>query len=255
VNIAKVMRLVGVVLLATANACYSPQLRDCVFSCGEQDRCPEGLTCASDGWCRVDALSPACPCICDPVQQTCCTSSDACDLLAPTYAPVCRSVEVANGQGIKCKTQEECDHAFTCVFDEGQTLGSCHRFCDTASDCTGSGGLCTDIVGPIQTCSTSCNPLDAAGCASEFTCEIFWEGNGGGLAWTDCHFHGGGDAGSSCASDADCKRPTFCRGAPAGTCTRYCTMDNPNCSAPLQCRPLDQDKVIIDGVEWGYCGN
>ena len=86
-------------------------------------------------------------------------------------------------------------------------------------------------------------------------CIISYEGTGGGRAWTDCHVHGGGDTGASCTSDADCKRARPCRGAPAGTCTEYCsTADSSTCPSPLTCQPLDQSGVVVDGIDWGYCG-
>ena len=250
------MRALVLLLLATGS-CYSPHLRDCTLKCGVENSCPEGLQCASDGWCRTDVSAPACPCTCDPLQQSCCAAGDSCDLVAPAFVAECRDVSIDGEQGIRCRAPEECGRSLSCVIEPGAVDGTCHRFCDAEGDCQGGGGLCALSLGstPVRVCTTRCNPFDSQGCPPEFSCIIGYEGTGGGRAWTDCQVHGGGDIGASCASDADCKRARLCRGAPAGTCTEYCsTADSNTCPSSLTCKPLDQSGVVIDGIDWGYCG-
>jgi hypothetical protein len=47
-----------VLVLALTGACYSPQYRDCQFSC-TQNQCPAGLEC-TDGVCRLPGMTGAC---------------------------------------------------------------------------------------------------------------------------------------------------------------------------------------------------
>ena len=251
------MRALLLLLVATGSACSSPHVRDCTLTCGVENACPDGLQCASDGLCRFDVNAPACLCTCDPLQQSCCAGGETCDLVAPSFAAECRSVSSGGEQGERCQAPEECGRTLSCVMEPDAVDGTCHRFCSADGDCAGGGGLCALSLGmtTVRVCTTGCNPFDSQGCPSEFSCIISYEGTGGGRAWTDCRVHGDGDTGASCTGDADCKREKVCRGAPAGTCTEYCsTADSSTCPSPMTCMPLDQSGVVIGGIDWGYCG-
>lgn len=103
-----------------------------------------------------------------------------------------------------------------------------------------------------KACTTRCDPKGAGGCAADHTCVLDWQGT---RAWTDCRVAGSGGERTSCRDHSDCKRGLFCRGAPAGTCVRYCRSGANDCAHGATCRPLAPgDDVVVDGVAFGYCG-
>ncbi len=173
---------------------------------------------------------------------------------------MCREVTHSGTQGLSCVAATHCAQAHSCVDDPAPgSEGTCKQFCDTDDDCTGSAGsLCEPRVGTTlqRVCTTGCVPVDAAGCAGDFTCVIAYEGTGGARAWTDCRLKGDGKQGDLCTDHDDCKRGHFCR-ANFGldTCVEYCVKEGENtCPSGTSCKQLDGDNVLVGGVEYGYCG-
>ena len=54
--------LVGSTLLATGS-CYTTPKPECAFLCGEAESCPDGYSCAGDGWCKRDDVPTTFDCV------------------------------------------------------------------------------------------------------------------------------------------------------------------------------------------------
>lgn len=52
--------MVRLVLIALLSGCYQPSLADCASTCGSSNSCPDGTSC-SNGVCRLEGASGACP--------------------------------------------------------------------------------------------------------------------------------------------------------------------------------------------------
>ncbi len=44
-------------------SCYTTPKPECAFLCGEADSCPDGYSCATDGWCKRDDVPSTFDCI------------------------------------------------------------------------------------------------------------------------------------------------------------------------------------------------
>jgi hypothetical protein len=53
-----------VLLAASALAlagCFTPSMPQCSYACGDNGACPEGYTCAPEGYCKLEGFTGACP--------------------------------------------------------------------------------------------------------------------------------------------------------------------------------------------------
>jgi hypothetical protein len=44
-------------------SCYSTPNPECAFLCGEADSCPDNYSCATDGWCKRNDITPDYDCM------------------------------------------------------------------------------------------------------------------------------------------------------------------------------------------------
>jgi hypothetical protein len=281
---------IALIFLAGAG-CYRPAFEDCALTCGQSALCPDDLECVA-GLCRTAGHAGACPdpdggaivadappgtpdappgtpdaadlpdastmcTTCDPVTQSCCEATLACDLSAAGEA-FCRGVGAGSTQGIPCTVGSECARGYSCVGPDGAaTTGSttCHEFCDADGDCGGQGGLCDVRVAgtAVKACTTTCTPISQVGCQLTFACTPALAADGS--RWhTDCRRVGAGSQGNACTSNEECKRNLICAGSPK-RCTKVCEMGAAGgnaCIGQSTCTRLGTG-ATFGGVEYGAC--
>lgn len=110
--------------------------------------CDPGDPCARDGnGVPHDCLEARCtPVPCDPMAQTGCAESEACDLVEATAG--CRKVGTAKlGEPCAEYLGLGCRRGLTCVD------GACRKICRNDADCTGGGGCLLGGSRPFAFCS------------------------------------------------------------------------------------------------------
>ena len=189
-------------------------------------RCATGQICGSTGCTSTCAESP-----CRLVTPQCgCPGGQSCYLSGATR--LC-SATGASAEGAVCTGVASCATGLICInVSSGTTaVNQCHRFCDTDSNCVGTGSLCAytlsdgagGAVPGARVCSRSCSPTAQTGCSAGTACHIFRESTGAMRYFFDCAAPvGTGGAYASCTDISDCRAGFACVGTP-GTCLRYCS--------------------------------
>lgn len=249
-------------IACTVDRCLEPT-SGTVPSCNytpDDSRCATGQICTATGCistcsespCRL--VTPQCGC---PGGQSC-YSSGATRLCSATGAST---------EGTACTGVSSCAAGLICInVSSGTTaVNECHRFCDTDSDCIGTGSICAytlddgagGTVPGVRVCSRSCSPTAQTGCAPGTACNIFRETAGAMRYFFDCAAPvGTGGIGASCTSPANCRAGFACVGTP-GTCQRYCASPGligtaGGCSSGEACYGFTTP-LIVGTTEYGVC--
>jgi hypothetical protein len=194
---------------------------------------------------------------CDPLTQSCCEATLACDLSASGDA-FCRGVGAGSTQGIPCTVGSDCARGYSCVATDGSArlaATTCHEFCAGDGECNGQGGFCDVRVAgsAVKACTTTCTPITHVGCQTAFACTPALAADGS--RWhTDCRRTGIGAQGATCTGNEECRRGLICAGSPK-ICTKVCRMDAPGnsaCSGGSTCKRLGTG-AVFGGVEFGAC--
>jgi hypothetical protein len=249
-------------IACTVDRCLEPT-SGAVPSCNytpDDARCATGQICGSGGCISTCGESP-----CRLVTPQCgCPGGQSCYLSGATR--LC-SATGASAEGTACTGVSSCASGLICInVGSGATpVNECHRFCDTDSDCVGTGSLCAytlndgtgGTVPGVRVCSRSCSPVAQTGCAPGTACHIFRESMGAMRYFFDCAGPvGTGGRGASCAAVSDCRAGFACVGTP-GTCQKYCAMPGMigaagGCSSGEACYGFTTP-LRVGATEYGVC--
>ena len=237
-------------IACTASACVEP-----TGTCShtpDSSLCPAGQTCGATGCASACSESP-----CRLTSPQCgCGAGQGCYLSGSTRG--CAAAGTA-AEGATCTTANSCQPGLVClnVSTTAAVVNQCSRFCATDSDCIGTGSLCTYTLGDgaggtvpgVRVCSRACDLVTSAGCSSSAGCHGYQDASG--RPYTDCEGPAGtGGPHASCASDANCRRGTFCDPT-WGECLAYCRSDF-DCPLSDSCYRF-ATPFVVGGVEYGYC--
>ncbi len=140
-----------------------------------------------------------------------------------------------------CSGPSDCEVGYGCA------NGVCKQYCRDASDCTGSGRYCVQVVADVgngtqadvpgfKVCSQNCDPFTASPCGDGTTCVAETDTS---LWWFDCVAAGEGKGAGACSSD----NPLTC--ARGYACSN--TIPFPNGPTP------EPDIGIYANVPQNYC--
>lgn len=270
--------LSGVVAVsATVFSCYSPNIADKGFLCGDGGTCPDNFQCAADHRCyrgKVDAavdkpivctsvtsVAPVCateptsPQQCNPTCQTGCTCG-WCAVVGGTSKCLTGTAGSKNvGDVCDPTSSMDCKAGLYCQPECSDTTGRCYRYCPSTGDSTvcGSGSSCNvtlrKLGGGIPTggfllCSltSACTVVPQNGCPSGFSCYAV------GLTQDECDCQGPKATGDACTATPQCQAGNLCIGPSGGaTCHQACNevSGNADCPAGMTCTP--------SGTLYGYC--
>lgn len=148
----------------------------------------------------------------------------------------------------RCSRLTDCVSGSSCLSLD-PAIGTCQPYCEADEDCDdreGCFGLVPDVTGA---CSTDCDPVTGAGCASPFEC----------VALVSLLHTGERAIGNFCARSGD-----LLHGAPCGSlfgecqvghicmdgsCQELCPPDG-SCSGGLSCEPFGTPWPIYSGEFW-----
>lgn len=185
----------------------------CVPGCDDENPCPAGECCQTDGKCHLLCASDGdCPSPEMCLAGGCC--GIACEPVVPcNKAADCQEGEICNGAGIcefGCRVDSDCPGDFEVCYQQ-----SCQQSCSDPEGCgegrgCGSNGFCIDVV---QTCQNDNDCGDgqvcksgkcADGCRTDEEC-----GSGGFCTDGECSFYCQDDA--ECAQYDEGDRKSLCR--------------------------------------------
>lgn len=168
-------------------------------------------------------------------------------------------------QGQQCDDSfGDCEAGALClyVFDTGNALSSCSRFCSSDSECEGQGGLCTlgvEGVDGVELCSDNCDLVSGSGCAIAGTvCELgFDDAVDPDRYFTVCS----GDTGTGTQYDAcdpavGCSAGNVCletQTAGELVCFQWCSSAASACPDDLVCFTGFDPPIAIGSVDYGVC--
>jgi hypothetical protein len=195
---------------------------------------------------------------CTLVPQTGCESGLACDLdqaKLATAGTYCRAINTAGTESSTCTGFTRCGAGLMCI------SGACRKFCNADTHCTAPGGKCEiqitytgGTVPNVKLCTKNCNPVTAAGCPTDQSCQAYAYA-GGSKVLTDCEATGVGGQGASCTNASSCQTGFSCVG-PTGssTCLKYCRYDPPvsDCGVNQSCYGFVQ-ALVVGTQEYGVC--
>ncbi|HTM23305.1 MAG TPA: hypothetical protein VL172_22440 [Kofleriaceae bacterium] len=182
--------LLPALLLLGLAGCFNQPKPDCAFLCGEASACPDGYSCAADGWCKRDGVSPEPDCGDLPPDATPPADASSADAEIGDAAD-----DAASGllpQGSMCSSANQCDSGFcsnnrccdtacagTCDFcaSSGECTFRPSSFvcrgasgaCDVAETCTGSAADCP--ADAVQDTDHVCNASTSGDCDVPDTCD------------------------------------------------------------------------------------
>jgi len=239
----------------TTDQCVEPG-GSCTFTPNDS-LCAAGEICDSVTGC--EAGTPSCSeTPCKLVSPQCgCGAGQAC-YMDPDGARTCAAAGSTPAAG-GCTAIADCAAGNTCV-GLSDTVGACHRFCDTDADCGGQpGALCilglADTMGadlPETTCTLGCEPATNTGCPAGSWCFLGQESEGAMRDLSHCSADPQGPAtqGQACATQEDCAPGFLCLdtdGAGTTECLQLCR--NPSTSFPgpsPDCPSSIYDCVALD---------
>lgn len=239
-------------IACTANRCVEPGT--CAYA-PDDSLCAAGQTCGATGCTGGGSSCAESPCrLVGP--QCGCGAGQACYHSGATRA--CAAAG-SGGDGASCSASSDCAAGLTCVNHSsvaGTNLGMCTRYCASDSDCSGPGSLCLELdsaASPgVRVCTRSCDPIYGTGCRPGTTCNVYQESGGAMRFLTDCTGPvGTRDTYFPCSTDRDCAENHACVG---GECLRWCDyFTDEGCDFLDIClRP--NPRILVDGVEYGFCG-
>jgi len=220
--------------------------------------CPSGQTCDSVDGCEAGA--PSCTeSPCKLVSPQCgCGAGQACTM-DPDGNRSCATAG-SSSTGSACSAIADCQGGNTCI-GLNSTVGGCHRFCDTDSDCGGQpGALCIlgleDSTGASLTetvCTLGCEPASQTGCPAGSWCFLGQESTGAMRDLSHCSGDplGPGTQGAFCATQDDCAPGYLCLdpGTGSNECLHLCR--NPSTISPTfnaDCPSSFYDCFALDPV-------
>jgi hypothetical protein len=222
--------------------------------------CGEGGGATAAAADAAPAAADAGPCTIYP--QSGCAADETCALRCDgnASAQLCRSANPAGTQGHLCPGgSTDCAADHICI-GEGD-LRVCRRFCQDDGACVAPGGKCIPLDSVVcggnpvppavdaSFCTESCDPLDAAACATGLGCQIALA-TGGRPTLTYCTQAGTRAEGVGCLSSADCAAGTTCA---AGMCRRWCVVGQACDVANRTCQAYSPTPAMIGSVEYGRC--
>jgi hypothetical protein len=161
-----------------------------------------------------------------------------------------------NAAGTPCDTNSQCAVGLECRW------GACRQYCEHAGAACAGGASCYQEntyeadggVIPIPNrlyCPIACKFYPDS-CASGLQCYDFTYGPNCETSWADAGL------GQTCSTSLDCARGLDCVGgslADGGAgCAQWCRTAQNDCAVGQTCQPF-QKIVVVDGVEFGFCGN
>lgn len=160
--------------------CYSPHARSCAFRCSQDGRCPSGLMCDVDGFCRI----PGEPCTPNDAAIVRCATPAECDDGNPCTQDICISNQCAwpnwpNSttcndnvfcNGIDECVAGECIHSMDACPNPASTCDEAKQWCacDDGNPCTGDDHIQSDGV----TCSGVILNAVLCGACNSSTCSV-----------------------------------------------------------------------------------
>ena len=180
---------------------------------------------------------------CDNFPQCGCSGGEACTVDPGTGLTKC-ATPGSTSAFAPCATTAECVAGAACW------LGACKPFCEIASDCSASNGVCV-LISPteIKTCTKKCKLEDAAGtCGAGLTC--FHDSL---RTYTDCGKAGTKVGVVGCTSSSECAAGHTCL-AVSGACQKWCRVGHgaQDCPSGKTCE-VPGNPPSFDGFTYGYC--
>jgi hypothetical protein len=273
------LRRIAAVLVAApliALGCYSPNISDRGYACGDHGECPEHFHCASNHLCYQHDASIDMQAVCNSVTTvqpiTSCSSAGAsgqCNPICQTGCNNCGWCAVVGGAatcltgtagkmdvGATCDPTKssECSPGLYCQPETCGTVttGTCYQLCDrtdTTNSVCGAKSACNvtakksgDGNLPFELCSPICDPISQSNmnCQSPFACYP------SGATTTECDCAGTAGTGDTCLLAEACAPGKTCVGSGgANTCRPVCTA-TATCASGTTCN-------IPTGAASGTC--
>jgi hypothetical protein len=260
-------------LQALALGCYSPNIQDRGYSCGDSGACPAHFHCASNHLCYQGDASIEMPVVCNSVTNTTplCSvppaGNQACDPGCQTGCNGCGWCAVVNGTA-KCLTgtagskdvgaicdpslESDCAAGLYCQPECG--TGRCYKFCDSGTTLCGAGSSCNVTARepgdagttlPFALCGllSTCDAVSQNGCDAPFACYP----TGSTSPATVCECAGSFASGTSCFFTDQCARGDNCisfKTTNQSLCLQTCTSTG-DCATGTTC--MNQMPM------YGYC--
>ena len=249
--------LMGVALLGVA--CYSPNISERGYACGDHGECPEHFHCASNHLCyQGDAsvdVSPVCKSVttvqpiaadfcskaatsgqCSPLCQTGCNDCGWCAVVDSGAACLTGTAGQKNvGAACDPTKDSECSPGLYCQPQTCGTvkIGTCYQLCDVNDNVNNVNRVCgaksacnvtakNSLGGNLtfMLCSTVCDPLSQ----TNSNCPAPFACYPSGATTTECDCAGSAGTGASCSLAENCTPGQTCVGTSAGiTCRPICT--------------------------------
>lgn len=229
-------------------------------TCDSVDGCEPGAPSCTESPCKL--VSPQCGC---GAGQACYMDPDGVRSCATAGSGPTAS---------SCSAIADCQAGNTCI-GLNASVGACHRFCDTDSDCGGQpGALCIlgleDSMGASLSetvCTLGCEPASQTGCPAGSWCFLGQETAGAMRDLSHCSGDPQGPAtqGQSCATQDDCAPGYICldpdgSGFEPSQCLHLCRNPStisptfsPDCPSSLyDCYSLDPP-IALGSTTYGVC--
>ena len=184
--------LLALAALVTATGCYDAPRPNCAFLCTGNTACPDGYTCAADGWCKRDDVAPTFACETVTVDAAVADATDTCTGATLAAMATC---------SFHVRFAPDAVAAFTGVAGVSATTGGA-----ASINLTGAGTSALTAPSPLAFGGITVNGMSDL--PVTFT-------NGGGATTGALTTARSGDAQFSIQADT-CNAATV---APAGTCT------------------------------------
>jgi hypothetical protein len=243
-----------------AFGCYSPNISDRGYACGDHGECPENFHCASNHLCYQGDASIDMPALCNSdasAPQVCTTphaAGQTCNPVCQTGCDSCGWCAVVDGAtrclkgkagtktvGAVCapSLESDCMPGLYCQPECG--TGRCYRICDASDKSVcGTGSSCNVAASPpsdagisFTLCSLvaagTCDPIAQTGCeTAAFACYP--------TTPNECDCPGTVPNGTGCTFAADCVRGSSCIQLSSSTkmCLQTCR-SNTDCTAGGAC--------------------
>jgi hypothetical protein len=259
-----------------AGGCYSPNISQGGFSCGDGNACPDKFHCAADNRCYQGAVDAhvEMPLVCESVTNTTpvCTTGPVGGQCNPSCQLGCdcgwcavvggaskclTGTEGSKDVGEVCdpKSSTSCKAGLYCQPECGDATGRCYKFCSMDSDCgsdvSGSSLKCNvnlrQIAGAASKAqfllcalaSPMCDVVGKTGCPPLYSCYPF------GAQQTECDCTGSANTGDLC--------PPTC--VPGDSCVQL------GMNAPSMCLQACNNSADctmggacnFPGTKYGYC--
>ncbi|MAQ18721.1 MAG: hypothetical protein CMN30_28485 [Sandaracinus sp.] len=250
-------------IACTRDAC-SEATGSCTFT-PDDTLCGAGQTCGAAG-CSTTACSES---PCKLVSPQCgCGAGQAC-FMDPDGVRSC-AAPGSTDTGGACSVIADCRGGDTCL-GLGDTVGGCHHFCNSDSDCSGAGSLClldlADTGGATipgaTVCTLSCEPAQNSGCPAGSYCFLGQEPTGAMRDLSHCsgEIPGTGTQGSLCDDTGDCSPGYLCLDPGTGVpeCLHLCRnpsaspTSSPDCTSSFYSCYGFTTPVLLGGTAYGVC--